>query len=203
MRGMATAAALALTATAFALSAVPALANESGTVDAQVAVAAPCITLDKTSVDFGTAAFTTGSGAGANIKPPHPWPAFTNCSQSAEYVAMRGTSATGAGASWSLNGLAGNPCTPGINVYAADLTGYDGTGYQGSGGYPVARSQYGSGGLKTQNKLFYDPGPAPNKPLLFTAGQRTSLGIDLWMPCSGSDGAGQTMTFDIVLTASF
>ena len=200
MKGIPLAAALMIVATTFAPAALPASADESGMVNAQVTVASPCILLDETSIDYGTAAFGTSAAEVHLTPPPSSWPTFTNCSSSGEYVGIRATSAVGSsGAAWALTGLIGNPCTvapPGKNVYSVDAVGVN------ASGFIIAKGQSGSGGLKNQSKLFYAY-PAGATAVLFASNQATRLLTDIWMPCAGSDGAGQTMTFSFTLTASF
>lgn len=161
----------ALAACMLAAMAGPALGDDSGTVAAQVSVAAPCITVTPAQLDFGTlglsqsaASPTTGSRALG----------VENCGAGSQNVLARGTNAASTGgAAWTLEPNQGDLCsTPNRFTQRID------TG-------PLSIP------LSVQN--------APIAPV--AGGQTASWNALLVMPCSGSDGAGQAMTFSYVFTA--
>jgi hypothetical protein len=162
-------------------SALPARANESATVNAKVTVASPCLTVSftnpsATGLDFGTLAFGSGAGQGNFFS-------VTNCSTAQESISARGTDATSSTstAAWTLDDtfFGGPTCstTPSTNKYALD------TNFAGQTG--VVR-------LSKSDKLVQAIAPGP-----------TSVHVSVAMPCSGSAGAGETMNFQFVYTASF
>jgi hypothetical protein len=152
-----------------------AAAADSGTVSAQVTVAAPCITVGP-NLDFGTARFTQGS-----TPIPTRSTSYSNCSEWAQRIYARGTDAVSAtsAATWQLSPFIN--CDPnGLRLNEFILT---------------LRTASGSTTLSDSSDTLFDEA-AP-------AGATRALGTELIMPCSGSDGAGETMTFSIILTATF
>lgn len=154
----------------------PVAAAGDGEVAAQVTVAAPCITVGP-NIDYGVATFNSPSGtptARSGVT------SYTNCSSAPEQVYARGTDAvsTTSAATWSL--------TDGSVCSAPDL-------YQH---YLVVPQVSVMGGvtLTEVDKLLDNATPAATE---------REVDAVLYMPCAGSAGAGETMTFAIVFTASF
>ncbi len=86
------------------VTAKPTFGQDGGTVSTTVSVPAPpapCITLDKTSINYGTVDFSPGPNlSGAR----NGWVDVTSCSTSSESVLARGTNAVGSGTgAWTLN----------------------------------------------------------------------------------------------------
>jgi hypothetical protein len=180
-RALVFAAGSVLAAACCAFTALPARANESATVNAKVTVASPCLTVSftnpsATGLDFGTLGFGSAAGQGNFFS-------VTNCSTAQESISARGSDATSSTstAAWTLDdtffGLSTCSTSPSTNTYGLD------TKFQGQVG--VIR-------LSKADKLVQAIAPGP-----------TSVHVTLTMPCSGSDGAGETMNFQFVYTASF
>ena len=167
---------LAITlAAVWAGPALPALAADSGTVDAQVTVATPCIIVSPPSLDYGTLPFSTvgnqGYGARAIV--------LTNCGSSQEQMFAHGTDATANNTTiWTLQ--ASEPCSAGLNEYFLRARDNSNTG-------PFVA-------LTTVDQVLETVG-AGNDAL--------TNELQLVMPCVGSDGAGQAITFQAVFTATF
>lgn len=164
---------------AVALTPLVAFGGDSGTVSAQVTVAAPCIVLgaDSTSVDFGTKSFNTPT---SNIFGQSPTLIASNCSGTTENILAHGTDATnGAGDTWTLYDDFSNPCPIGLDRYQLSY-GNLASGY----GYPLLND---------------DKTVATG----IEAGAQHNFRLTLLMPCAGSSGAGTTMSFSTVLTATF
>jgi len=159
------------------------LGESSGTVPAQVEVAAPCITIDAPgSVDYGTLAFSTDPNS-PRIKRGSPDLGFNNCGVGDEHVFVNGMDARDTfptpdppTAVWSLVG--GSTC-PQLNQYRINVSQPTTTGT----------------GIVLSNEL--------QELEVLGAGAADQQSTDLFMPCSGSDGAGKTMGFFITLTATF
>jgi len=156
----------------------PTLATDSVTVDAQVSIIAPCLTVSTPSIDFGATLFS---------RPNVPWGAsrsisYRDCSGSGEYIFGRATNAseTGGGSgSWQLTGS---------NLDCSDL----------------GPNKFG---LRVQSTTTFQ-----ETALLLVDQQLEHIGADalgtinqalLRTPCTGSDGSGSTMSFQIIFTASF
>ena len=169
-------AAAAIGALAFAASAIPAFGDGSGTVDATVTPATPCITLDASSVNFGTLPFSTSSSS-ASVGVASPGIIYTNCSSQEEKVYGRGSDATGGTGTWSLTN--GGVC-PGLNRYGLDLV-------------VITASVSNQIPMTTADTLLTTTpagGPQPTR-------------LALFMPCTGSTGAGEQMQLHVTYTATF
>lgn len=154
-----------------------AAAEDSGTVSAQVTVATPCITVGP-NIDYGTLPFSTVTPFVQVSKTGTT--SFTNCSVSAEKVYVRGTNAVSASGGATWRPISASTCSTAqqiIDVYT----------------HSIADSTHGVF-LSLTDQLF-DPASA--------AGATSTLRTQMTMPCSGSNGAGETMTFSIIVTASF
>ena len=156
----------------------PAAAADSATVDAEVSIIAPCLTVSTSAIDFGATLFS---------RPDVPWGAtrsisYRDCSGSGEYIFGRATNAseTGGGSgSWQLSAS---------NLDCSDL----------------GPNKFG---LRVQSTT-----PFSETALLVVDQQLEHIGADalgsintvlLRTPCTGSDGSGATMSFQIIFTASF
>ena len=163
------------------VSPATAAAADNGTVSAQVTVpaVAPCITVGD-PIDYGTVQFST---PGDVNKTAFGASTYTSCSPDAQKIYVRGTPATSASsdARWTLAQGSFFLCDTGPNVY----------GVLASDSPDGSRS---SVALHDSDQLM-NPTAAP--------GTAYPLRTTLFMPCSGSTGAGETMTFSIILTASF
>lgn len=165
--------------TAVALAPLVAFGGDTGTVSAQVTVAAPCIVLGAGSdaVNFGTLSFNT---AGSNIFGQSPTLQAQNCSGTEEDILAHGTDATNAAAdTWTLYQDFANPCTVGANRYQVQ--------------YANMATNIGYALANANQTVAADVG----------AGAQHNFKLTLLMPCTGSSGAGTTMSFQTVLTATF
>lgn len=170
---------LAIAAAYLVLSAVPSFGDNVGTVNAQVTVAAPCVTLSTTSIDFGTILFATNPPTGPTSKYILPY-TITNCSSAKETLYVKGTDATSTSSStrWTLNWI--GPCTAGPNNYGMRAT-----------------EQWVGGGYSDLTTT------AQALPTALPDGTAKSYNNEIFSPCAGSDGAGETMTMQIVYTVAF
>ena len=163
----------ALAACAIAGSTGPAFgqAQGEGTVSAQVTVAAPCIRVTPAQLDFGTLGFS--QSAAAPVADSRAL-SIENCGTGSENIFAHGDNATStSGTTWTLEPNQPDLCsTP--NRFRQRI---------GAGSLSIA--------LSTQDTLI---APVPG-------GQTVSWTAYLVMPCTGSSGAGQTMTFPYVFTA--
>jgi hypothetical protein len=160
-------------------SAAPMLAADSGSINAEVDVAAPCIVVDPGTLDFGTLPFSSN-----DVLPSIGAAGFSylNCSSGAEIVFARGSDATGGGGAvtWTLDGTPSMPAycpSAGLNTYVLGFSSSGGTHYL----------------TTTQQQIETVPGNAYG----------TNGDMGLVMPCVGSDGLGTTMSLQILFTATF
>lgn len=161
--------------TVFAASAVPAFTADNGSVAATVTVATPCITIDGlTSIDFGVKSFSTpGAPEAFSVVD-----SYTNCSSAGENVSARGTNATSGGSppvTWTLTPN-NNPCDAGANQFAMSIA---------------------KGGT------FFLNASSDTQVETLGSGVASTVGLQLHMPCSGSAGTGQQMSFEYIFTATF
>ena len=155
----------------------PALAADTQTVNAEVSLVAPCLTVSTLSVDFGPMLPEVDGTSSLSFRPIR----YSNCAAGGEQVFARGTNATEVGgpATWSLSG-GGLTCPDfGVNRFRLFLN----------------EAVSGLGGPLTTVDQLIETVPAE------TDGTRDQL--TLRAPCQGSDGVGSTMSFQIVFTASF
>lgn len=154
-------------------SAVPAFSADSGTVNAQVSVATPCITVSPTTIQFGTHAFSAGSESTTGAAAI----GYASCAPIAEKIFAKATDATGADATWSLT------------------------------------SAWICNAVNTYNvRIWQTTSPSALVQLTKANQELESLGVGatgtfgyfgLAMPCTGSSGAGQTMSLQVIFTATF
>jgi hypothetical protein len=155
----------------------PTLAADSVTVDAQVSLVAPCLTVSTTSVDFGPMLPETETTSSLSFRPI----SYTNCSAASEQIYSHGTNATEGGgpAAWALSG-ANLQCPDfGLNRFRLFLL----------------TEAEGLGSTLTTVDQLVETVPAG------ADGVRDQL--ILRAPCQGSDGAGSIMSFSIIFTATF
>jgi hypothetical protein len=193
---------LLLTGAAIAVSVVPAFGAGSGSVDMKVTVASPCLTVGPaTPVDFGNQSFSTPS---AQQTATSNAISFANCASVPENVTVRGTDATGPSAVWTLvdsppsqfdptvGGQVINEClnAPPPDKYSVRVEVAVGTetAVQGFNGHLSKLDTF----LRTVSGVASFQG-ATTYPTV----------TKLLMPCTGSSGAGQAMSFQAVYTASF
>lgn len=169
---------------ALSTCAMPALsttASDSGSVVGTVTAVGggACLELTNPVVNFGTLPFSTRSQPSSG--PGNLTPIFKNCGNFNETISIAGTDATGVNTSWLLNNkLGSNPCIDASG--AAQINLYD---------------------------LFFDAAPVGHVKVTkisspistYGAGVTTPLGLQLTMPCIGSSGDGQTVSFSVNLTA--
>ncbi len=180
MRLLGTIAALALAA--LAVGAVPAFTADTGTINVSItasAPAGPCLEITGTDVGFGTLPFSTSSQTGfgyGNVNPQ-----FRNCATVDEQIAIEGSDATGPSATWALApGLSNcGGSSPPLDEYHLTYV-LDGGGTQSI--------------TKAKTTLLSSATPAANPD--------HELVLRLITPCAGSNGAGQTFTASVVLTAT-
>lgn len=175
MRRTVLASAMAALAGGFA---TPVRAAETVNISATVLMAAPCVTVASTQLDFGVQGFSTPSQDTTATAPL----SFSSCSDAAEFIFVHGTDAIDAGggaATWSLTGSQITCPDRPLNKYRVTLRS---TG--GFGSFDLMSASWLLGG--------------------FSPGAQSQLDeVQLVTPCVGSDGSGASMSFQIVFTASF
>jgi hypothetical protein len=153
-----------------------AFAADTVTVSASVSIVAPCLTVSTTTLDFGAQQLGTDSAMVSVDRTI----TYTSCSTTTETIYGRATAATnGGGASWSLTGNS-LPCS--------DL---------GPNKYQLHSHPSGAG---TSHTLF-----TFDQQLETLAAGVTGLvdRLQLTTACTGSGGAGSTMSFNVIFTATF
>lgn len=164
-------------ATALAATAVPAFPAESGSLVGTITAAsapAPCLTVGDSVLDFGVLPFST---PGATRQSQNRITSLTNCGEATQQVSASGTDASSAGGTWLL----GNDLT------ACPLNGYS---LVANAGVPVT--------LSYAPQLLRDTAA----PAQWDGGQRHFIGLAIFMPCQGSNGAGEGKTFTVTFTAT-
>lgn len=147
----------------------PAMAAESGTVDAEVTVAraAACLEVSTSSVSFGTLALGTENAAGT------PEIVITNCGDGDETLFASGTDAIGTNAAWTLTDSSATCATTlGTDNYRLGLTT--------PAGASVATLSTGNKELAT-----------------LAAGEAPTHVARISTACPGSTGSGTTMSMQI------
>ena len=181
---------------AIAGSALPAFGADSGTVNMTITVASSCITLQSTTLSFPALPFSVPDPSSSRSGVASAGGSFgniTNCGGQTEKLYAHGTDAAGAGSStahWSLIGPAAfpaskNPCalSPSTDRYEVTATTSD----------PTTAAARGSVDLGSADQLLDTLG----------GGAAADGAAQIWMPCSGSSGGGETMSFQVIYTASF
>jgi hypothetical protein len=174
---------------AVAAGAVPAFTADNGSIAGTVtatAPPAPCIQLSTTSLDFGTTRFavapqTSSVGISGAIT-------FTNCSTAVSSFGVAGTDATGPAGPWTL--------TDGWRVCDGRLNRYGLLWWDSPEGFN------GDNLSTTPKTLTHHRGTDTTVVQTFDAGESDAFRFSIYMPCVGSNGAGQTYSFGIGLTAT-
>ena len=173
--------AAALTASAALALPAGAAADSSGVVTGTVTVPTaptPCITIDTTSISFGTLGFSPS--AATVVGDASPGTTVTNCSGGAtQQLFAHGSDAVGSGTGlWSLI-VTGAPCTAGPDTYRYSLR-------------PV--------GASTSSGIYMT-----NTDALLSSTMVSDLAYThrIYMPCTGSSGAGETMSTNTTFTVTF
>jgi len=182
-------AALALAAVAIAASAAPAFTGDSGTVTMHITVEAPaaaCLTVSPSSLDFAGPAHFSKPGAGA-VSDSVEAATLTNCGSASQTVSAVGSDAVSQAGSWTLASGAGNPCALGPDAFFLLLD-------SDSGGAPLT---LGSGFITKTPTLV-----SPTQGHAWGAGEFAYARFTIYMPCEGSNGAGETKTFTVGFTAT-
>jgi hypothetical protein len=176
-----------LAAAALPASEAPAFSDGSGSVVARVSVPAPpapCLQLSAAALDYGVKPFSTPSA----ISSPGLSLILTNCGTAGENVLASATDATGPSGSWTLFAwptFVGNPCAiSGTNNYSL-LWG-------------ISESNSQSFSVSGTPRMETDTSGAP---WVIAAGHAAPSNLGLFMPCQGSNGAGETKTFTATFTA--
>ena len=148
----------------------------------------PCIMLSDTSIEV-SGPFSTPSNRG--FAGPLDRIELTNCGEREVGLRARGTHATGAGASWELTNVSSggsidSTCELGTDLFRGSLMLWNDQGGSNEGA-----------ALTTQDEDVI--GPSGN--IYLEVGAPRELAIQVELPCQGSDGAGQPMSMDVVLTA--
>ena len=167
---------LTVAALALGASAMPVLAADNGTVNARVvAGGAACLTVSS-DVDFGTAQFQpVGSGS---VVAGAPSIIVTSCATANQAILARGTDATGTQATWNLTTT---------TICSAIL---------------AQPNQYNLGlRLQGSTDTFLSTTNASISSSLGAGASLTRTPV-MRMPCTGSNGTGQTMTMSYVFTAT-
>jgi DNA-binding CsgD family transcriptional regulator len=103
----------------------------------------------------------------------HLWRAYRKLGTQSETIVVRGTSATGGGTSWELTD--GDPCAAGPNRFGLVLT---------------------------ISEVSLRVGAANRTLVTLAPGGTVTRNVRILMACSGSAGAGSTLTTQLVLTAT-
>jgi hypothetical protein len=192
MRKRLLAAIAALAVLGLAAGAVPAFTADNGTVTVSVtaqAPAAPCLTVAPGTVDFGTLPFSRPGIP--NISSGNASLTTTNCGTANQNLLGSATDATGPTGPWFLATSTGtpNPC---------------GQGVEGANSFFLRIAPLSAGAPFDVLFLSRTPTlvPAPlGGPAVFPAGSSHSTQLRLYMPCEGSEGAGETKTLTATFTA--
>jgi hypothetical protein len=148
----------------------PSIGADGGTVNATVSTPSPCMTLDRTSVDFGILPFVTGyevSGVqGVDV---------TNCAgggiDETLLVSATDAASTTSATVWSLSD-GPDPCLEGIDIFR------------------LAAANSGGGGASLRPGIHKEVGSVP-------AAAPATIDLSLTMPCEASNGQGETFGFDV------
>lgn len=147
------------------------------TVAATLRIASSCLIVSPTAVDFGTVEFTRPPAT-----RPSPTPAATtatvslrNCSSQSETILVRGAPATGAGVLWGHAPPGADVCL-GPNLFIQGVR--DAAGAEKR--------------LSITDQAFKS----------LPAGATEPIALTLTPPCSGSTGAGQTVTVKYTFVAT-
>jgi hypothetical protein len=172
------------------LTARPVFSQDSGVVSATVTVTTPCLTVPSHTIDYGVLPFAN-TITGDSFRWADQF-TVSSCSVSPQSLSVRGQDMTGIDAVWSLTS---GSTSPGGGMWS--------TCYQNGGSVGgVTLNLY-------RHEVWFDSDVvrlAKSDTVVGTlSAVRTSYQFSpaLWMPCSGSDGFGQTMSTTITFTASY
>lgn len=155
----------------------PTFAADTVTVSASVAIVAPCLTVSTTTLDFGAQQLSTDAAVVSTDRTI----TYASCSATSETIFGRATGATdGASAAWSLTGS---------SLQCSDL---------GPNKYRLRSHPSGVGPSHTL--LTFDQAL---EPVLAAGATGLADRLELTTACTGSDGAGSTMSFNVIFTATF
>ena len=144
-----------------------------------------CITLSETSVSVAGGASTPSHRSLFGTDPDRL--TVTNCGTSPVHLAARGTDANGTAGTWQLvDSGTGSVCELGVNLFHAGLALL-----LPAGGVGI--------GLETRDRLLVGGDGATPFTLAAAAAQDISPSVE--MPCVGSIGLGDPMTFNVTVTA--
>jgi hypothetical protein len=164
--------ALVVGAVAFGASAVPAFSGDTAVVTAKISAAAPCVQVTPSAVDFGSANFSTDSAASYSKTQQVD---VTNCGSSAQQLFGRANDANGPRSTWNLVTTA---TCPGSNTYGI-------------------REGTSAGGAT--NPIASDLGVLAAS---MASGDKRPEVLRVLMPCTGSTGGDETMTFNVTFVAT-
>jgi hypothetical protein len=136
--------------------------------------AAPCLLVGAPTLDFGELPLSTPSAMSSGSMDVD----VTSCSTGSTDILARGTDASGDGippATWLLSSVGENPCTQGADLLGVVLAPAGGSALQ----------------LATSNEFMAS----------VVASETLGTNVTLEMACEGSEGAGQTMSSQVFLTA--
>jgi hypothetical protein len=169
--------AAALATAVFLLSALPAAGAVGGTVHTTVIPASTCITVSPSAFDLGVVNFSSLLIITRTIPTQ-----VVSCSSASQKILARGTDATGPGATWTLT----SP-QPGTSLECPSFVDHFTLRTPDNSVNPDWDNHFG----KTDRHVA-------------TVGPLNTLNLPtvLTMPCSGSDGGGVQMGFDITFTAT-
>jgi len=142
-------------------------------VNATVTVASPCLTVTPPVLDFGTLPFSFPGDVGHDTRTVN----VNNCGANDERLFARSTDASLAGQPvWTLSPTNSTPC---LNHYSVRA-------YQSAGqtAIDLSTSDAALDILAAGGSSFYDS-------------------LVLIMPCTGSTGAGEVVSFNVTYTATF
>ncbi|MBA4181156.1 MAG: hypothetical protein C0506_11255 [Anaerolinea sp.] len=182
MRRLAVVSLVAGAALISSILATPAFSQSSGEIAATVTAAAPCISIASGTLGFPSRTLSTSD---ANSVSEVNGPTVTNCSTVPESVFASATDAAGTGAGWfitSPGSLSPVLCAPGgdlTNKNRFALNHFVDAGDQRTLGASLST-------IKAAQPV----------------GALAAYKLQLYMPCTSSDGIGTTMSFTITFTAT-
>ena len=180
---------------ALAAAAAPAFTSDNQTLTLNVTAQAPptpCVTFATTpgtQVDFGTRAYSRPGNLSLSTGSVRP--VFSNCGTADENLLIAGTDAHNVCPTlcllhtWSLQQTTDTCAGNQTNVYALYWS----------------VDNHGSNVIGTTNTRIYHPDLGPSA-VTWVAGEQHALGLELEMPCQGSDGAGESFAMNVSLTAA-
>jgi hypothetical protein len=159
---------------------LPSVAQSEDTITATVTVQEIAVSVDPTSVDYGTVAFegTKRSGTAAS-----PYFTATNNGNVDIDLRVRGANATFTGGSWTIQGSAVSCPGDGTDVFAHSAIGVTSS----ADDTPIFMTTSTSSSFLDED--------------LASAGTK-DFNSEIFMPCNGSGGLGKTASTDITVVAT-